>query len=277
MDDPTGQDWTETEIDLIVADYFDMRTLDLSDDSFVKSHRNAELQKFTGRSRGSIERKHMNISAVLERLNLTWLRGYAPARNYQNALIDAVERFIDREQDQVFQISLINFQVSEVSQLFVGPVPTMIGSIISTNAALERLARKFDPAARDDRNRTLGKNGEERVYQSEILRLNSEGREDLAKKVKWVSQEDGDGAGYDILSFSQTGKERFLEVKTTSGHQRTPFFLSRNEKDFAEERPDGFRIFRLYEFGKDPKAFVIKPPLENQLILEAANYKASFG
>lgn len=277
MDDPTGQDWTEIEIDLIVADYFDMRTLDMSGFNFVKSHRNAELQKLTGRSRGSIERKHMNISAVLERLSLPWLRGYAPARNFQNALIDAVERFIVREQDQVFQPPQIALQVAEVSQLFVGPIPSVSESIVSTSASLERLARKFDPAARDDRNRTLGKNGEERVYQSEILRLNSEGRQDLAKKVKWVSQEDGDGAGYDILSFSQTGKERFLEVKTTSGHQRTPFFLSRNEKDFAEERPDGFRIFRLYEFGKDPKAFVIKPPLENQLILEAANYKASFG
>jgi Domain of unknown function (DUF3883) len=56
----------------------------------------------------------------------------------------------------------------------------------------------------------------------------------LASKVKWVAQEDGDGAGYDILSFSPNGQERFLEVKTTVGHQRTPFFLSRNEKDFAE-------------------------------------------
>jgi Domain of unknown function (DUF3883) len=277
VEDPTGSDWTDTEIDLIVADYFDMRSLDLRGEGFVKAHRNAELQRLTGRSRGSIELKHMNISAVLERLSLPWLRGYAPARNFQNALIDAVERFIGQEQDRVFQIPTAALQVSEVGQLFIGPTPTVSESIVTTNAALERLARKFDPAARDDRNRALGKNGEERVYRSEILRLNALGREDLANKVKWVSQEDGDGAGYDILSYSPTGQQRFLEVKTTAGHQRTPFFLSRNEKDFAEERPDGFRIFRLYEFGKDPKAFVIKPPLENQLILEPANYKASFG
>ena len=50
-----------------------------------------------------------------------------------------------------------------------------------------------------------------------------------------------------------------------------------NRNPNVKINPDGFRIFRLYEFGKDPKAFVIKPPLENQLILEAANYKASFG
>ena len=39
---------------------------------------------------------------------------------------------------------------------------------------------------------------------------------------------DGDGAGYDILSFETDGTERFLEVKTTVGYERTPFFISPN-------------------------------------------------
>jgi len=32
----------------------------------------------------------------------------------------------------------------------------------------------------------------------------------LAHKVRWVSEEDGDGAGYDILSFNPLGQERFI-------------------------------------------------------------------
>jgi hypothetical protein len=119
--------------------------------------------------------------------------------------------------------------------------------------------------------------GEETVFNSEIRRLKDAGRSDLARKVRWVSKEDGDGAGFDILSFDQSGEERFLEVKTTVGHNRTPFFLTRNEKDFAEEAAEYFRVFRLYEWGKEPKAFLIKPPLENNLILEPTAYKASFG
>lgn len=61
----SGTDWNDWEIDLIVADYFDMLGFELRNGPFVKSQRNAALQQATGRSRGSIEFKHPNISAVL--------------------------------------------------------------------------------------------------------------------------------------------------------------------------------------------------------------------
>lgn len=47
--DPTGKDWNGGEIDLIVADYFDMLQLELSGHAFVKLHRNNALQEITGR------------------------------------------------------------------------------------------------------------------------------------------------------------------------------------------------------------------------------------
>ena len=34
-------DWTDAENDLIVADYLDMLRLELSDQSYIKAHRNA--------------------------------------------------------------------------------------------------------------------------------------------------------------------------------------------------------------------------------------------
>ena len=114
------------------------------------------------------------------------------------------------------------------------------------------------------------------MLESERARLTAHGRADLAKKIVWVAQEQGDGAGYDILSFEPNGEERFLEVKTTIGHQRTPFYLSSNERDFAQEAPDRFRIFRLYGWGTQPRAFLIKPPLESSLILSPTAYRASF-
>ena len=63
-----------------------------------------------------------------------------------------------------------------------------------------------------------------------------QGRDDLARKVRWVSDEDGDGAGYDIASFAPDGRPRLIEVKTTNGWERTPFHISRNELAVAEER-----------------------------------------
>ncbi|BAS06695.1 hypothetical protein AHiyo4_01170 [Arthrobacter sp. Hiyo4] len=44
-----------------------------------------------------------------------------------------------------------------------------------------------------------------------------------------MSKTRGDGLGYDILSFEESGKERLLEVKTTKSRAETPFFVSRNE------------------------------------------------
>jgi hypothetical protein len=65
MDDVTGTDWSAGEIDLIVADYFDMFGKELTGQLVNKAERNRALQELTGRSRGSIEFKHQNISAVL--------------------------------------------------------------------------------------------------------------------------------------------------------------------------------------------------------------------
>ena len=89
-----GTDWTDREIDLIVADYFDMLGLELRGETFVKAQRNAALQELTGRSRGSIEFKHQNISAVLFRLCMRWIDGYKPMANSQRALVDGVERYL---------------------------------------------------------------------------------------------------------------------------------------------------------------------------------------
>lgn len=50
-----GKDWSDGEIDLIVADHFDMLRMELSGQPFVKLHRNKALQEMTGRSKGSIE------------------------------------------------------------------------------------------------------------------------------------------------------------------------------------------------------------------------------
>ena len=114
------------------------------------------------------------------------------------------------------------------------------------------------------------------VFQTERRRLVELGREDLARKVRWVSEEIGDGAGYDVLSFDQRGTEKMLEVKTTLGIQTTPFYLTRNEICLAVERPDAFRLYRLYEFSAKPRMFEIAPPLEAAIHLEALSFKASF-
>ena len=139
-----------------------------------------------------------------------------------------------------------------------------------------RIAAKFDVAGRDERNRGLGRAGEQRVLEHERTTLSGVGRDDLARKVRWVSQEDGDGAGYDIASFAPDGQERLIEVKTTNGWERTPFYLTRNELAVAEARRTEWCLFRLWNFLREPKAFELRPPLDAHVSLTATTFEASF-
>lgn len=276
--DPTGTDWTDGEVDLIVADYFDMLRLEILREPYVKAQRNAALQALTGRSRGSIEYKHQNISAVLQKLGRPWISGYKPMANFQQALLDGIERYLDAH-DSVFAAQETQAPgFADDSAVFIEPPPLITASEADAAepVALERLVRKFDPAERDARNRALGKRGEERILLFERSRLTEAGRSDLARKVRWISEEEGDGAGYDVLSFSPGGDERLLEVKTTSGHQRTPFYLTENERLLSTERPGEFRLVRLYDFLRTPRAFELVPPLKESVLLRPTNYRASF-
>jgi hypothetical protein len=143
-------------------------------------------------------------------------------------------------------------------------------------ARLRRLVSKFDPVVRDQRNRALGGAGEAFVVDVERRRLTEVNRVDLARRIRWVSVEDGDGAGYDVLSFSPTGEERLIEVKTTNGAARTPFFLSRNECEVAIERPMDWLIYRVHLFARQPRIFTISPPLEAAIRLSPETWRASF-
>lgn len=274
--DPYGKDWSTEEINLVIDQYFAMLRFELKNEHYVKRHHNKFVQDATHRSEKSIEFKFQNISAVLEQLGFHWIPGYKPKRNFQRALLSGIENFLSQK-DGVFSIFEPTLMpgFSEDDALFLEEPPLQNQSDSIRNEALERLVRKFDPAVRDERNRALGKKGEELILQFERSRLNQE-RPDLAKKIKWVSQEDGDGAGFDILSFEPNGEERLIEVKTTIGYQKTPFFISANELALSNERPDHFRLMRVYDFLKKPRAFELQPPLLHSLILTPQSYRASF-
>lgn len=274
----TGTPWSAAEIEAVVSDYFEMLALDLAGIHFNKAQRNRNLVEKIGRPRTAIEFKHANISAVLEVLSQPWLRGYAPRRNFQGALLTAVEGFLVARPNIIEETANVDTsQLEEAPSIFFEPPPESFQTHDDLPANVIRLVRKFDPAGRDAANRALGKMGERLVYLAERTRLQSQGRDDLARKVRWVAEEDGDGAGYDIKSFDNAGSERFLEVKTTRGGARTPFFISENERTFSEECSEQFTLIRLYDFSRATRAFELAPPLSDQVNLAPAVWKATFG
>ncbi|MDO9249232.1 MAG: DUF3883 domain-containing protein [Phenylobacterium sp.] len=232
-----GTDWQDQELDLILEDYFAMLHAEMRGEPYVKSHHSAALMARIGRTHRSVEFKHMNISAVLQELGRPTIRGYKAKANYQQALLAAVERHLSAHPEFDLDFKPGFASLGEHAALYEEPPPDRSDAVWTRNPDMQRLVRKFDPAARDARNRALGLAGEELVVGAERRKLQSLDRPDLARKVRWVSQEDGDGAGYDILSFDPAGGERLIEVKTTTGTRTTPFYLSRNEHDLSAERP----------------------------------------
>ncbi|BBK43436.1 hypothetical protein STVA_34560 [Allostella vacuolata] len=256
-----ADDWEDWQNDAIVADYFAMLTDDIAGRRYVKAEHNRDLRDVIGRSRGSVEFKYRNISAVLQGLGETWVTGYRPAFNLQGSLVDAVARWLARHPD--WHRSVIGMAsrpssavLREDSILWIGPPPTH--SNRPPPAELEEMtaiARKYDVAERDARNRALGRAGEARVLAHERANLLAAGRNDLVERIRWVSDADGDGAGYDIRSFDPDGSDRLIEVKTTNGWERTPFHITSNELAIAEARRKDWRLVRLWHFAREPRAF----------------------
>ncbi|MDE2759621.1 MAG: DUF3883 domain-containing protein [Paracoccaceae bacterium] len=268
-------DWQEHENEIIVEDYLEMLRLELQGQKYIKAERNRILQERLDRSEGSIEFKHQNISAAMDRLGLPIIQGYKPRGNYQTLLFEVLDRQLQNG-DLLEEISRPGeFKKPETGIRFDSPPP------INQNPGqikpkIQRIARKFDPAKRDAQNRELGEAGEKYVYLAEKYRLSQDGKDQLADRVRWVSKEDGDGAGYDILSFTLEGEERWLEVKTTIGSIRAGFWITQNELAVSNENPDIYRLVRLFDFRRKPGAFKLKPPLRDHVNLHPTQYYASF-
>lgn len=257
-----------------------MLTYEVKGSPYSKAeHRRALIPLLNNRSESSIEFKHQNISAVLKGLGEEWILGYKPAFNFQTTLPDAVQRWIERNPAWLHRPNRTHRATGlhEAAQLWIGPPPTLSNQ--PPPQELEQLlhiARKFDVAGRDERNRTLGRAGEERVLEHERSMLASIGHHHLVQKVRWVSQVDGDGAGYDIESFDLDGRPRLIEVKTTNGWERTPFHITRNELAVAEERPQEWCLVRLWNFSREPNAFELRPPLAAHVSLTPTSFEAKF-
>lgn len=87
-----GEPWTEDEVSAAVRDYFDMLHAELDGRPYVKAeHFRALGKQLNGRTKGAIEQKHMNISAILQELGYPSIDGYKPLKNYQQILKAAVE------------------------------------------------------------------------------------------------------------------------------------------------------------------------------------------
>lgn len=281
----TGKDWTENEVRLVVADYFNMLEAELLGKTYKKSeHRKALIPQLSGRSDGSVEFKHQNVSGVLVDMGLPYIEGYKPRSNYQSMLATEVESFLDQRPGFLQQIasapvlnptepkSVIKPNLREVIE---APPDKIFAPNPVSKPWLSRKGRKIDFAERDAANRQLGRFGEQFVFELEKHRLLQAGRDDLAQKIVWASRDIGDGLGFDIISFDEADDtERMLEVKATGLGKFSPFYVSSNEVRCSEDIPQQYHLFRVFDFGRSPRLFILHGSLRELCQLEPVMYRA---
>lgn len=122
--------------------------------------------------------------------------------------------------------------------------------------------------------KTLGDKGEALVLLHEKRRLELQNKYSLSSKVRKVP----DGSGYDILSFDDRENEIKIEVKTTKGGVKTPFYMSDPEYRFLLSKPPHYCIYRLYEYDDTydiAKFYKIAGNVEGMLAFQPCNYTVS--
>jgi hypothetical protein len=281
-----SESWSREEVEATVSDYLDMLTKQLTGQQYSKSdHRRRLVRLLHDRSEGAIERKHQNISAVLIELHCPWISGYKPLGNYQALLFEVVEdrlrnnSMFDQAALAAVQMPAAVPEINDFSEVAVEPPRLSHSAQEAKPSFAARSAAggsRRDYIERETRNASLGLAGERFILQYEQWRLISLGKEKLAAKIEHASVTQGDGLGFDILSFDAKGRERLIEVKTTTFGKETPFFITSNEVARSKADADIFHVYRLFDFRKAPRLFSFIGPVDRHCHLNPVTYLASF-
>lgn len=278
-----AEHWSREEVEATVSNYFEMLAMDLRDEPYNKAEHNRNLQKLLrNRTKAAVELKHQNISAVLIELGYPYIDGYKPMGNYQRLLYEVVE---DRLLNAVGLHQAAAVAVEQTIEQ--PPVVTDVLSILVSpprREAEKPKLRDSSPRIRkpvrrnyleiESKNQALGLAGEKLVLEFEHKRLWQAGRKDLANRIEHVANSKGDHLGFDILSFETDEREKLIEVKTTRFGSMTPFFASKNEVEVSETRENEYQLYRLFNFARQPKLFVLPGSLRETCSLDPTQYSA---
>jgi hypothetical protein len=276
-----ARDWTEFELEVVVSDYFAMLLKELRGERYSKAvHRRALMRLVDDRSNGSVEFKHQNISAMLIGLGYPYIEGFKPRWSYQQLLEDAVRACVDNNKEiEPAVAATVDAEAgpAEADDVLARLAPAPESSDAESTLAglkLQTTARTVNYLEREARNRSLGLKGENFALAFEKARLLSAGRERLAAQVDHVSVTQGDGLGFDILSFESDGSDRFIEVKTTGFGRETPFFVSRNELGVSEAKADKYFVYRVFTYRTNPRLFILNGDLNRVCRLSPTQFSA---
>ena len=255
-----GDDWTPFEIEATVAAYEEMVLMQVSGQAYSKADVVRSLMRLMpARSRGAVELKLQNVTAIRQELRLPLIDGYKRMAHYQRALRDVVvsraraaTRIAESLADYGEAAIVAAHSTPRATSDVLVPPPSALGRTRRQRSSVSLTGSRLD-ARHDLQRRRLGAAGEEWVMNLEREQLARSDNPQLANLVRWVAREDGDGLGYDIQSFRPTGAPRLIEVKTTNYGPLTPFHITRWEVDVSRQHAESYSLFRVHGFARDPR------------------------
>ena len=102
------------------------------------------------------------------------------------------------------------------------------------------------------------------------------GKNSLSESIEWVAKTQGDGMGFDILSKNLNGTDRYIEVKTTKLGKDAPIFFTRNEYNFSKRRFKDYFLYRVFNFTKDPRLFIVNGKYDDFCKFQSVKFKGFF-
>jgi hypothetical protein len=79
-----------------------------------------------------------------------------------------------------------------------------------------------------------------------------------------------------VLSFDGGDEsEKLIEVKMTGLGKFFPFYVTANEVRCSEDMADQFHLFRVFDFTRSPRVYVLTGSLRENCRLEAVQFRAT--
>lgn len=163
-------------------------------------------------------------------------------------------------QDFVYYVATVSKKHFEKNKYLINANCDFIESsnYVNEKDSIKLKGYKIDYEKQNKINSKLGSLGEDYVMKYEKAKLIGLDKNKLADKVERKSIIEGDGLGFDILSFDENGKEIFIEVKATKGSKDNPFYITNSELLFSQLNKDRFYLYRLYNYDEENNLFEIE-------------------
>lgn len=175
-------------------------------------------------------------------------------------LVGAIERVFPRwrKNNADFRMEVLNRKIKQSSweplrdeeivfeSLDVKIAPEKAANQEVSDSAAPQRVDCYKRAVSEICNSEDGRKVEERVFQWEYDKLEGKAPEGVLKRMKEFFEHRQDRYGYDVLSYDlETGRDKYIEVKSTRTRGDAMFELTANEVNFAKKHLDDYCVYRV--------------------------------